>query len=81
MEKLYKFNNSVLHGTMLDGSFNLKVHNVRKSKDYDLIVHPYYYSNKVKAFNKVFLKNKIDAYFHGIKEWHGETKETLDKDI
>ena len=71
-------------GVMIDSSFTLKTHNVRRSKDIDLVIlHPYYYNKKIRNNLKYNIAKKlkyIDPYFFGIVEWHGETKETLDED-
>ena len=77
-----KISNKNLHGVMFDTSFNLKVHNIRGSNDYDLIIlHPYYYSEKIKKKLQQILKHKlIDGYIYGLVDWHGVDKTKLNTD-
>lgn len=65
-------------GIMICSSFTLNTHNIRRSKDIDLVIlHPYYYSNKIRNNLKYKIAKKykfIDPHIHSILEWHGIDK-------
>lgn len=69
-------------GVMLDSSFTLNLHNLRKSADLDLVVlHPRYYDTKVKDNMKNITDlDFVDNYIPNIIiDWKQKTTEILDK--
>jgi hypothetical protein len=71
-------------GIMIDSSFTLKTHNIRKNKDIDLVIlHPNYNNKKVKNNLKYKIAKKlkfIDAYFPNIHvDWIQKTKKRIDE--
>lgn len=68
-------------GVMLCSSFALKTHNIRKSKDLDIVIlHPNYKNKKVKNNLKYKIAKKIkylDPHIHGILEWKDINKNNM----